>query len=196
MRAILALALAVLASAMPAQLPVAPYGIAVQQGLPEIAPAPAFTLISQDGAQVSLADFRGKVVAVTFIYTLCGDTCPILTPMMSLVADQLGREFGRKVAFISITMDPERDTPDILKLYAQMHGADVAGWRFLTGEPAVIHDLTHRYGAFALKTANGDIEHSLLTSIIDSRGVLRVQYLGVRFDPEEFRRDLLSLIKE
>ena len=81
MRAILALALAVLASAMPAQLPVAPYGIAVQQGLPEIAPAPAFTLISQDGAQVSLADFRGKVVAVTFIYTLCGDTCPILTPM-------------------------------------------------------------------------------------------------------------------
>ena len=77
-----------------------------------------------------------------------------------------------------------------------MHGADVAGWSFLTGAPPVIQDLTRRYGVFASETANGDMEHSFLTSIVDRRGILRVQYLGVRFDPEEFRRDLLSLLRE
>jgi|SRR5215216_560467 len=164
--------------------------------LPKIAPAPQFTLTSQDGAQVSLAHLRGKVVAVTFIFTRCAATCPVLTPMMSLVQDRLGRDFGSKVAFASITVDPEHDTPEMLKLYAQMYGADVAGWSFLTGPPPIIADLTRRYGVFAAKDANGDVEHSFLTSIVDSYGILRVQYLGVRFDPEEFRHDLLSLLKE
>ena len=171
-------------------------GHSQEQPLPKIGPAPGFALTSQDGAHVSLTDLYGKVVAVTFILTLCSDTCPVLTPMMSLVQDQLGREFGTKVAFVSITIDPERDTPEMLKLYAQMYGADLAGWSFLTGSPSVIRDLTRRYGVFVSKNANGDVDHSFLTSIVDKKGILRVQYLGVRFDPEEFRRDLLSLMKE
>jgi protein SCO1 len=173
-----------------------PHHASQQQPLPKIAPAPGFTLISQDGKQVALRDLRGKVVAVTFIFTFCSATCPVLTPKMSLVQGQLGSDFGSKVAFASITVDPERDTPEMLKLYARAHGADVAGWSFLTGSPPVIQDLTRRYGVFASKRANGDIEHSFLTSIVDRRGILRVQYLGVRFDPEEFRRDLVNLMKE
>ena len=116
--------------------------------------------------------------------------------MMSLVQDRLGSDFGTNVAFVSITIDPERDTPEMLKLYAQMHGADVPGWSFLTGDAAAIQDLTRRYGVYASKTADGDIEHSFLTSIVDRHGIIRVQYLGVRFDPEEFRRDILSLLRE
>jgi protein SCO1/2 len=116
--------------------------------------------------------------------------------MMSLVQGQLGPDFGNKVVFASITVDPERDTPEMLKSYAQMYGADIAGWTFLTGSPPVIQDLTRRYGVFAAKGAGGDIEHSFLTSIVDRRGILRVQYLGVRFDPKEFRGDLVSLMKE
>jgi protein SCO1 len=116
--------------------------------------------------------------------------------MMSLVQDRLGRDFGANIVFASITVDPERDTPEMLKLYAQTYGADIAGWSFLTGPPPVIADLTRRYGVFAAKSASGDIEHSFLTSIVDRRGMLRVQYLGVHFDPEEFHRDLVSLMKE
>jgi protein SCO1 len=164
--------------------------------LPKIARAPQFTLTSQDGAEVSLADFRGKVVAVTFIYTLCSSTCPVLTPMMSLVQDRVGADFGKRIAFISITVDPERDTPDVLKLYAQSFGADLRGWAFLTGSAENIREVTRRYGVFAAKTADGDVDHSFLTSLIDPHGILRVQYIGVRFDPEEFRRDLLSLVNE
>ena len=84
----------------------------------------------------------------------------------------------------------------MLKQYAQSFGANLAGWSFLTGTPAAIRDVAQRYGVYASKTANGDVEHTFLTSIVDPHGILRVQYLGVRFDPEEFRRDLLSLLKE
>jgi protein SCO1/2 len=196
MRAVVILMALMLASLMLAQSRDAADHISEDPPLPKIAPAPEFTLTSQDGAPVSLADFRGKVVATTFIYTLCTDTCPVLTPMMSFVQDRLGRDFGTKIAFVSITVDPERDTPQVLKEYARAFGADLGGWAFLTGAPQAIRELTRRYGVFAAKTADGDIDHSFLTSIVDRRGILRVQYLGARFDPEEFRRDLLSLVKE
>jgi protein SCO1/2 len=195
MRAVLVIGLVVLASVMLAQLNDTLHEPA-DAALPRIAPAPDFTLTSQDGAQVSLTDLRGKVVAVTFIYTRCTDTCPILTPMMSFVQDRLGGDFGKKIAFISITVDPERDTPDVLKAYAQAFGANLDGWAFLTGAAEPIRDVTRSYGVFAAKTADGNVDHSFLTSVIDPNGILRVQYLGARFDPEEFRRDLLSLVKE
>ena len=167
-----------------------------QSPLPKIAPAPDFALISQDGTPLALSDLRGKVVAVTFIFTMCTETCPVLTPMMSFVQDRLGRDFGEKIAFVSVTVDPERDTPEVLKDYAQAFGANPAGWVFATGAPDVIRDVTRRYGVFATKAENGNVDHTFLTSIVDRCGILRVQYLGVRFDPEEFRRDLLSLANE
>jgi protein SCO1 len=189
-------ALAMLASVTPTPAHDVPHHPAKQQRLPKIAPAPAFALTSQDGTRVSLADLRGKVVAVTFIYTSCIDTCPVLTAQMAHVQDKLGQDFGERVAFVSITVDPERDTPEVLKQYADTFGANLKGWAFLTGDPAAIRDITRRYGVFAAKNANGEVDHTFLTSIVDRNSMLRVQYLGVRFDPDEFRRDLLSLVKE
>jgi len=167
-----------------------------REQLPKIAPAPDFALTSQDGAMVKLADFRGKVVAVTFIFTKCTKSCPVLTPMMSFVQDRLGADFGSKIAFVSITVDPERDSPQVLREYGEAFGANFAGWSFLTGSPSDIRDVTRRYGVFAAKADNGNVDHTFLTSIVDPRGILRVQYLGVRFDPEDFRLDLLSLMNK
>ena len=164
--------------------------------LPMIGPAPDFSLTSQDGAPVSLRDFHGKVLAVTFIFTSCADTCPLLTAKMVDVQDALGTDFGARISFVSITVDPERDTPAVLKEYARTFGADLKGWAFLTGTPAAIDDVTDRYGIFASRETTGSVDHTFLTSLIDQEGNLRVQYLGVRFDPEEFRRDLLSLLGE
>jgi protein SCO1 len=192
MRAALALALAILACPTPVQAHEAPH----EQRLPTIGPAPVFALTSQDGARVTLADFRGKAVAVTFIFTSCTDTCPLLTHKMALVQDELGSDFGTKIAFISITVDPERDTPEVLKEYAEAFEANLAGWAFLTGSPAAIREVTRKYGVFAAKAVGGEVDHTFLTSLVDPQGVLRVQYIGVRFDPDEFRRDLLSLLNE
>ena len=161
--------------------------------LPVIGPAPNFTLTSQDGAAVSLASFRGKVVALTFIYTECPDICPLLTQKMAQVQDELGANFGNKIAFVSITLDPAHDTPEILKDYAEFWGAKPDGWSFLTGAPEAVRDVTRRYGVFFSKKEDGSVDHTQLTTLIDADGQMRVQYLGARFDPEEFRRDLVSL---
>src|SRR5215467_3381949 len=112
------------------------------------------------------------MLAVTFIFTLCADTCPVLTPMMSFVQDQLGEDFGERIAFVSITVDPERDTPEVLKEYAQAFGANLAGWSFLTGDLELIRDVTRRYGVYAARSENGDVAHTFLTSIIDPHGIL------------------------
>jgi protein SCO1/2 len=162
--------------------------------LPVIGTAPRFSLTSQDGALVALADLRGKVVAVTFIYTECPDICPMLTQKMVQVQDELGEDFGKKIAFISISLDPEHDTPEVLKDYAQFWGAKPEGWTFLTGSLEAVRDVTRRYGVFFSKKEDGSVEHSQLTTLVDADGQMRVQYLGARFDPEEFRRDLMSLV--
>jgi protein SCO1/2 len=164
--------------------------------LPTIGAAPEFTLTSQDGGPVSLRDLGGKVVAVAFIYTFCTDVCPMLTDNMARVQEKLGPAFGPKIAFVSITVDPERDTPEVLRQYAENFGADLKGWSFLTGDPAIVHEIGRKYGVIAKRAANGDVDHTLLTSLIDPKGMLRVQYLGAGFDLEEFRSDLLSLLDE
>ena len=166
------------------------------EALPTIGPAPAFTLTAQDEHRLSLADLRGKVVVLTFIYTACADTCPLLTAKMAALQGRLGADFGARVFFVSVTVDPERDTPAVLKGYGIAHGARFDGWAFLTGTPAEIGDVGKRYGIFARKTARGDVDHTFLTSVIDPRGVLRVQYMGVRFEPAELLADVRSVLAE
>lgn len=164
--------------------------------LPSVGPAPEFTLTDQAGKRVAFADLRGKVLAVTFIYANCKDACPVLTAKMAIMQRKLGADFGPRVRFASITVEPELDSPAVLKAYADAHGADPAGWSFLTGSSAEIQDVVRRYGAFAKRLAPGDVDHLFLTSLIDRKGVLRVQYLGYRFDPDEMLRDLRSLLRE
>ena len=162
--------------------------------LPEIGPAPPFALTSQDGKPVTLAGLRGEVVAVSFIFTGCSSICPLLTQKLVEVQNALGDDFGSKVRFVSITLDPLNDTPEVLKNYAAAWSAKLSGWSFLTGPPDVVRQVVDRYGVFAARNADGVIDHTLLTSIVDPRGVLRVQYIGMRFDADEFRRDLLALV--
>lgn len=164
--------------------------------LPQRGPAPAFTLTTQEGTRLSLKDLHGKVVAVTFIYASCADTCPLLTAKLAGLQARLGAEFGSQVFFVAVTVDPEQDTPEVLKRYAQAHGANLAGWAFLTGTPAEILQIARQYGVYVKKTPRGDVDHTFLTSLIDRSGLLRVQYLGVRFDPDELLRDLQSLVRE
>jgi protein SCO1/2 len=167
-----------------------------EERLPTIGAAPDFTLTSQDGEEVTLAALRGRVVAVTFIYASCPDICPMLTDKLARVQDKLGADFGSKIAFVSITTDPERDTPDVLKRYAEAFDANLAGWSFLTGKPAAVLDVARRYGVAVAKAADGGLDHTMLTTLVDRQGIMRVQYLGYRFDEEESRRDLQSLVNE
>ena len=183
-------------SAVSWSAPVAGHAASNTTELAKIGPAPEFTLTTQDNARLSLRDLRGKIVAVTFIYASCVDTCPLLTAKLAGLQSKLVADFGPKVFFASVTVDPERDTPEVLKRYAQAHGAKPTGWAFLTWTPAEIGDVEKKYGIFAKKSPRGDVDHTFLTSLIDRDGVLRVQYLGVRFNPDELLADLRSLLRE
>jgi len=189
MRAPSLLALAVLLCAVPARA-----GDASDlSALPDMGPAPDFMLVSQDGTEVGLASLRGKVVLVAFIYTWCPDLCPMLTDKMARVQDYLGASFGKDVAFVSITIDPERDTAGVLRAYAETFHANPAGWFFLTGEIKAVREVAARYGVATIAGVDGAIDHNLLMTLIDRRGRMRVQYSGFRFDPEELLQDLLGL---
>src|SRR6476660_1882299 len=95
---------------------------------------PNVTLTTQDGAPVRFYDdlLKGKIVAINLIYTTCKYACPLETARMSQVARVLGDRMGRDVFFYSITIDPEHDTPAVLKDYAEKFHAG-PGWSFLTG---------------------------------------------------------------
>jgi len=162
--------------------------------LSRIGPAPGFALTMQDGARVGLADLRGKVVVVTFIYASCADTCPLLTAKLVGIQRRLGAD-GPRVRFVAITVDPVKDTPAALRRYAGGHGAKAPGWLFLTGTEEDIGEVARSYGVYVKKRPAGDVDHTFLTSLIDGEGVLRVQYLGVRFDPDELLRDIQTLVR-
>jgi len=164
--------------------------------LPVIGQAADFTLTAHDGKPLSLAQLRGKAVAVTFLYTACTDTCPMLTVKLAAIQRQLKPAEAKRTFFVAVTVDPERDTVEVLKRYAVAHSADNAGWAFLTGTPAQIAQVARSYGVYYKRQPKGDVDHTFLTSIIDGSGALRVQYLGVRFDPKEFLGDLKSVLGE
>ena len=170
--------------------------LAAEESLPRLKSAPEFTLTNYDDQRVALKQLRGKALAITFIFASCADTCPLLTAKMAGIQNRLGKDFGSKVNFILITVDPDRDTPEVLKRYAGAHKANSPGWFFLTGTTAEIRDVAKRYGIYYKKMPRGDVDHTFLTSLVDQSGTIRVQYMGVRFNPDEMLRDLQSLIRE
>lgn len=91
--------------------------------------APDFTLTDQDGNDVSLSDFDGKVVVVAFTYTSCTDVCPIIEASMKYMAGELGDSYGEDVVYLSVTIDPLRDTPEVLAQYVADNGYN---WPHLT----------------------------------------------------------------
>lgn len=165
--------------------------------LPTIGRAPPFALIDQAGRPLELQALQGKVLALTFIYTRCADTCPILTARLVALQERLGADFGPRVHFVSITVDPDNDTPAVLQAYARAHGVDLRGWSLLTGTRESVQAAVQGFGSYARRRRPaGAIDHLTLTSLVDRAGRLRVQYLGTGFREDEFLRDLRALLAE
>lgn len=114
-----------------------------QGGAAPIAPAPSFTLTDQLDRPLSDADLRGKVVVADFIYTTCTDICPALTAQMASLRTRLADEglLGDDVVLLSVSVDPARDTPAVLKAYSEPFAADPANWYFLTGDETAIRQV-------------------------------------------------------
>jgi protein SCO1/2 len=164
--------------------------------LERIGPAAPFRLTTQDGEILSLEQLRGKVVVVTFVFTTCSQGCSPLTAKLAAVAEELESEARSDVFMVFVTLTPERDTPEVLRGFAEIHGLDLDHSAFLTGTPEQIRDVARAYGVVYHEAEGGEVEHTFVTSLIDRAGGLRVQYLGTRFDPDELLGDVLGLVKE
>jgi cytochrome oxidase Cu insertion factor (SCO1/SenC/PrrC family) len=92
-----------------------------------------------------LRDLSGRVVVLSFIYTHCKTTCPLLTQELKQLQEALGPLMGREVVFLSLTIDPQRDTPAVLKRYGEVHGVDFRSWRFLTGSEGTMRQILEAY---------------------------------------------------
>ncbi|MBY6275337.1 SCO family protein [Symbiobacterium thermophilum] len=112
------------------------FASARQPALPVFGQVPDFDFVDQEGRPFSDEDLAGRVHLVGFIYTSCPDICPAITAQMRALQTELARlGLTDQVHLVSITVDPEYDTPERLAAYARMFGADTSSWHFLTGRP-------------------------------------------------------------
>ena len=151
---------------------------------------PQVSLIDQHGSTVSLASLKGKPVLIDFIYTSCASTCPMLTAKMAAIAHQLGPALGADVKIVSITLDPEHDNPAELAKYAKSHGADGAGWIFLTGPPAKIDQVLALFKLRRMREDNGTITHSVSAFLLGPDGHQVRQYNALDVSPESVVADV------
>ncbi len=137
---------------------------------------PNLTLSDQYGKAVSLASLKGKPVLFDFIYTHCPGPCLLLTAQMRRIAEKLGPDLGRKVTFVSVTVDPEHDGPKQLLDYAKAQGADRDGWLFLTGPPATVDALMAQFNLQREHDEDGTIAHVLEFFLVGPNGRQIAQY--------------------
>jgi protein SCO1 len=150
--------------------------------------APAFTLQDADGHSVSLADFRGNVVVLHFIYTNCPDVCPLHAERIAEIQGLVNQSpMKQQVEFITITTDPSRDKGEVLGNYGHAHGLDPANWMFLTTTPDqpenTTRNLAEQFGHRFDKTADGYQIHGIVTHVIDKEGRWRANFHGLQFEP-------------
>jgi len=161
--------------------------------------APDFALTTQEGETLRLAGLKGKVVLVSFIFTTCNGTCPATTHRMgqlqeALKAHGLGKDGG--VQLLSVTLDPERDTPRALRAYMQLYDVDPANWTFLTGSPDEVKKMLTAWGMWARPAANGQLDHPSRIFLVDPRGRIREVYSLKFFKPAWVVEDVELLLRE
>lgn len=160
---------------------------------------PDFTLTTQDGTTLRWADLRGKVVLVSFVFTTCNGTCPATTHRLGRVADKLqdaGLFKKDRVRLVSITLDPARDKPAVLRRYMRLYDADPAHWTFLTGPDAKVGKVIAAWGMWVRPAANGQLDHPSRVFLVDARGRVREIYSLDFLRPAWVVDDVRLLLKE
>ena len=162
-----------------------------------------YTLINQDSTNVIFPNvIIGHITVIGFIYTHCPDICPMTTNNMYLTEKKLKEQGIDDVKFVEVSFDPERDTPSVLREFADIRGISFKNWMLLTGKIAIVKDLLKRFDVMAVKTdehrdEDGELSYSMMhtdrISLIDDKGVLRKNYKGSTLNFDEIIYDIKSL---
>lgn len=155
-------------------------------------PAPPWRLVDQDGNPRALEELRGKTLLLDFIYTNCPGPCPILTGVHVDLWKALDPALREHVRFVSISLDPVRDSPAALRAYRQKRGADVAGadWLFLTGPPEEVAQVVQAYGVGSARQPDGEIAHLVASFLIDAQGRIVQRFVGLEHAVDQLKTDV------
>ena len=163
----------------------------------------SYNLINQEGEEVEFPEIiRGSITVLGFIYTHCPDICPMTTHNMYLTERELKKANINDVKFVALSFDPDRDSPAVLKKFAEARELDIKSWMLLTGEKNTVNELLKRFDVKAIKTdesvdEEGNSEYSMMhtdrISLIDENGILRKNYKGSTLNIEELVNDIKTL---
>jgi len=161
--------------------------------------APNFQLTDQFGKTISLSQFKGKPIILTFLYTHCPDACPLTAEKLHAVMLNLGSQ-AQNVAVLAVSTDPRRDTTSAALNFSKVHKM-LAYWHYLVGSHAQLSPVWSSYAVYAAPTAptpttnGGSISHTTAIYLIDKQGRERV-FLGDDATPSQITTDLQTLLKE
>ncbi|QMV39772.1 SCO family protein [Cohnella cholangitidis] len=171
-----------------------------ESALPIVKAAPDFVLQNIDNTLMTASVNKGKVVLMEFMFTSCPDICPLTTYKMVQLQEQLKQKnmFGNQVRFVAVTFDPERDTPEVLRDYAQRMNMDSSGWYILRGEEEQTKKIAAEYGIMVQNLGDGQFVHTVTSlNLIDSEQRIRKVYaMGEEMNSEEIMKDIESLLAE
>jgi protein SCO1/2 len=165
------------------------------------AAVPDAALIDQTDTRRSLSEWFGAPTLVTFIYTRCPlpNFCPLMDRNFALIQDRIAADttLAGRVRLISVTLDPDYDTPAVLSEHASTLGADPAVWTFLTGDRVTIDRVAARFGVGVMRDdgPEGPVTHNLRTALIDSDGKLAKVYSGNEWTPDQVVEDLNAAVR-
>lgn len=171
-----------------------------EEKLPVILEAPDFTLTDLNGEQRAFSDSDGKVRLVYFFFATCPDVCPMTTRDMVDVQNELKERgvFGSKVEFHWISIDPYRDTQEVLERFADGYKADRSGWHFLRGEAEEIVEIARGFNLLVMNPSPDQIVHQNIIALVDQKGQLRKYIFGSDedelLDPKAVIDDIYKLL--
>ncbi|WP_370899405.1 SCO family protein [Chryseobacterium gossypii] len=146
-----------------------------KNGLYTVMKVPDFELTDQNGKKITNKDMLGKVYLVEFFYSRCPTICPVMNSNMKAIEEEIGNpDFG----IISISIDPENDTPEILQQHARKVGAKTPNWHFLTGDRTYIGKLADEFNIYVgdQEDEGESLNHSGMIALVDKNGNLRCRY--------------------
>ena len=170
-------------------------------GYPYVQKIKNFTLIDQDGKKVSLSDFKGKYLLVFFGYTYCPDVCPTSMLRIKETLENLGK-YKDKVHVLFISVDPERDTPELLKKFISFYDPEGKYITGLTGSPEDIKKVAKQFRAYYEKVPLKDnpevgylVDHTAFIYLIDKKGIMRLIFRPANDDPKKIAQDIVQTMK-
>jgi protein SCO1/2 len=159
--------------------------------------APDFNLVNQEGKPHKFSELRGKVLLVSFVFTTCNGSCPATTHRMAstqqLVKDKTG---GNGIEFVTITLDPKRDTPEVLKNYAKLFALELDHWQFFSGAEQAVNKTIADWGMWVKPLDNGQLDHPSRIFLVDQKQQIREIYNVDLLRPAEVLEDVRELLKE